>query len=445
MKDGESFNSLDLQIRSTSEIDFSTELIGLSGMADPVHKFRNLRPTGIIMGLLVLERPEALIMAAQSKGTKPQSTTRPAKAPRRHLDEMVEDLDEALEVIPFTYSITAYGADYPVDSVVKRMEASDILVPTFNWEPGDDSKVVGFQREYVWPRPKADRFVESLLLGLPVPGIFLVKELSGRFLVLDGHQRLYTLRAYYKGVINGVEYKLSDVQERFAGKGYEDLDIEDRRRLDDSIIHATVIRQDRPTADQSSIYVIFERLNTGGVNLQPQEIRVALYHGELVRVLRSLNDNRHWRRLFGNRSKRLKDMEMILRFLAFFYYYDKYRSPMKDFLNRYMSQNRDLTHQSEEEISETFNNTVACIAKGIGGRAFRPVRAVNAAVIDSLMTGVARRLAHGPIKTPAELMSRYKKLIKNKKYRDAVETGTSQEANVAARIAEATKAFASVK
>src|SRR5208283_2944711 len=172
------------------------------------------------------------------------------------VDELVEDLDEASEVIPYTYSITAYGADYPVDGVVKRIEAKDILVPTFNWEPDADSKVVGFQREYVWPRPKADRFVESLLLGLPVPGIFLVKEPSGRLLVLDGHQRLYTLKAFYDGVINGVEYRLANVQERFVGKRYKELDLEDRRRLDDSIIHATVIRQDQPTDDQSSIYVI---------------------------------------------------------------------------------------------------------------------------------------------------------------------------------------------
>src|SRR5690348_10760279 len=187
----------------------------------------------------------------------------------------VDDLDEALEVIPFTYSITSYGADYPVDSIVKRMKAKDIVVPQFDWDESDErSEIVGFQREYVWKRPKADRFIESLLLGLPVPGIFLVKESSGRLLVLDGHQRLYTLRAFYDGVINGVEYNLADVQERFIGKRYRDLDIEDRRRLDDSIIHATVIRQDEPTEDQSSIYVIFERLNTGGVNLQPQEIRV---------------------------------------------------------------------------------------------------------------------------------------------------------------------------
>src|SRR6185295_8691482 len=124
--------------------------------------------------------------------------------------------------------------------------------------------------------------------------------------VLDGHQRLFSLSSFYEGVIAGEEYRLDNVQERFAGKRYKDLDVEDRRRLDDSIIHATVVRQDEPTEDQSSVYIIFERLNTGGVNLQPQEIRVALYHGELVRVLRDLNNHEAWRRLYGRPSKRLK-------------------------------------------------------------------------------------------------------------------------------------------
>src|ERR1022692_2337434 len=215
-------------------------------------------------------------------------------------EEQVDDLDEAAEVIPYTYSITSYGADYPVDSLVKRMGAKDIVVPKFSWTQTGAADIVGFQREYVWPRPKADRFIESLLLGLPVPGIFLVKEASGRLLVLDGHQRLYSLNAYYQGVIHAVEYRLNDVQERFKDKRYRDLDVEDRRRLDDSIIHATVIRQDQPTEDQSSVYMIFKSLKTGGVTLQPQEIRVALYHGELVRVLRTLNDDPSWRMLYGN-------------------------------------------------------------------------------------------------------------------------------------------------
>jgi len=245
------------------------------------------------------------------------------RATKRDEEEPVDDLDPAEEVIPFTYSITSYGADYPVDSLVKRIENKDIVVPTFGEQPTENSDIVGFQREYVWPRPKADRFIESLLLGLPVPGIFLVKEPSGVLLVLDGHQRLYTLRAFYDGVIHKEEYRLANVQERFEGKRYKDLDTEDRRRLDDSIIHATIVRQDEPKEDQSSIYVIFERLNAGGVNLQPQEVRVALYHGEFVRVLRELNDVDKWRTLYGGKSRRLKDMELILRFFAFFYYAER--------------------------------------------------------------------------------------------------------------------------
>lgn len=360
-------------------------------------------------------------------------------------DEPVEDLDEAAEIIPYTYSITSYGADYPVDSLVKRIEAKDILVPTLKWEAPEETEIVGFQRQYVWPRSKADRFIESLLLGLPVPGIFLVKEPSGALLVLDGHQRLSTLHAYYDGIINGQEYRLSQVQEPFAGKRYKDLDTEDRRRLDDSIIHATVVRQDEPTEDQSSIYVIFERLNTGGVNLQPQEIRVALYHGPFVRVLQDLNEKDAWRQLFGKKSRRLKDMEMILRFFAFLYDARNYRRPMKDFLNRYMAANRNLEKQPQLELQKIFDTTARTILEGIGHKAFRPKRAINAAVVDSLMTGIAKRLlANGKIKDMDMLKNRFKELMQDSKYMDAVEKGTSQEANVKTRLSSAEEAFSQI-
>jgi hypothetical protein len=356
-------------------------------------------------------------------------------------DEPIEDLDEASEVIPFTYSITAYGADYPVDSLVKRVEVGDVVVPRFGWNMNESAEIVGFQRDYVWPRPKADRFIESLLLGLPVPGIFLVREQSGRLLVLDGHQRLYTIHAYCQGIINGQEYRLGSVQERFSGKRYKDLDTEDRRRLDDSIIHATVVRQDEPTEDQSSIYVIFERLNTGGVNLQPQEIRVALYHGRLVGVMSELNEFRPWRHLYGSKSRRLKDIEMILRFFAFFYYEGAYRSPMKDFLNRYMSSNRDLQRQGADELTRNFQEVTSFVDDAIGPAAFRPVRAVNAAVIDSVLVGVARRLSSGPVHDKEQFRHAYASLLQDPHYKSAVETGTSQEANVEARMTRATKAF----
>ena len=359
-------------------------------------------------------------------------------------EEAVDDIDESREVIPYVYSITAYGADYPVDSLVKRIGTGDIVVPRFSWQD-EASEITGFQREYVWSRPKSDRFIESLLLGLPVPGIFLVREPSGRFLVLDGHQRLHTLQSFYNGHIHNKVYRLEGVEARFQNKRYDDLDVEDRRRLDDSIIHATVIRQDEPTEDQSSVYMIFERLNTGGVNLQPQEIRVALYHGELVRVLRQLNELRAWRNLFGKRSRRLKDMELILRFFAFYYGADDYKTPMKEFLNTYMASNKDLDRQGEDELVRIFSDTVTLLDNAVGHDALRPLRAVNAAVADSVMTGLARRITRAPIRDASQVALRYAELMNNQDFLRAVADRTSHESNVGTRIKAATTAFADVE
>jgi len=296
-------------------------------------------------------------------------------------EQYVDALDEAQEVIPFTYSIASYGADYPVDSLVKRITNKDILVPTFEHEDDLADDVDAFQREYVWPRPKADRFIESLLLGLPVPGIFLVKEDTGRLLVLDGHQRLHTLERFYSGVIHGIEYRLDGIQERFVGKTYKGLDVEDRRRLDDSIIHATIVKQEQPSEDWSSIYSIFERLNTGGISLQPQEIRMALYHGPLSALMRDLNNSTDWRALIGPLSKRLKDVELILRFFALIHYKAQYQRPMKDFLNKYMATNKALARQSGPELTKMFLETTSAILHALGKDAFRPDRAINAALV----------------------------------------------------------------
>jgi hypothetical protein len=352
-------------------------------------------------------------------------------------EQIVDALDDAIEVIPFTYSIASYGADYPVDSLVKRIKNKDVLVPTFEHEEDLAEDVDAFQREYVWPRPKADRFIESLLLGLPVPGIFLVKEDTGRLLVLDGHQRLYTLQCYYEGVIHGVEYGLAGVQERFVGKTYKALDTEDRRRLDDSIIHATVVKQEKPTDDWSSVYSIFERLNTGGITLQPQEIRMALYHGRFSALLRELNAVAEWRQLVGPVSRRLKDVELVLRFFALLYHHSLYRSPMKDFLNRYMATNRKLEKQSDPDLRHIFGATCKAILDGLGVSAFRPERAVNAALVDALMVAVGTAVRKGETVDAKKLVGARASLLSDEQFMDAISTGTSQKPKVDLRISRA--------
>jgi len=358
----------------------------------------------------------------------------------------VLDVDQANEVIPFNYEITAYGADYPVDALIRRMKEGDIIVPLFSLTRAEAGGAPRFQREYVWKKQQADRFIESLLLGLPVPGIFLVKEESGRHLVLDGHQRLQTLLRFTSNEWEGGAFVLEAVQERFQNRGYEQLELSERRRLDDSIIHATIVRQDQPSDDLSSIYLVFERLNSGGTSLHPQEIRVALYHGKFVQLLTSLNHHPSWRSLFGRKSKRLKDIELILRFFALLEGGDKYSRPMKGFLNGYMGRRRSMAAPLEAKCRAIFTKTTDAILRGIGPKAFKPKTAVNAALADALMVGVARRLRKdGARVAPAQLKRAYAALLENATFQSSIARATADEENVKARLRIATSIFAKTK
>lgn len=348
----------------------------------------------------------------------------------------VLDVDQAAEVIPFTYSITSYGADPQVDGLIKRMKDGDIFIPLFSIPGSSSLKTPRFQREYVWKKQQADRFIESLLLGLPVPGIFLVREADGRHLVLDGHQRLETLNRFYLNNWEGGAFVLENVQQRFTNRGYEQLESADRRRLDDAIIHATIVRQDEPSEDLSSIYLVFERLNSGGTSLQPQEIRVALYHGQFVEFLVSLNTHASWRALFGRKSKRLKDIELILRFFALLESSEHYSRPMKGFLSGYMGHRRNLGTTLQERYRKLFENATDAILRGIGPKAFKPKRALNAALADALMVGVARKLGESEAPIEADKLRRaYNDLLQDEDFLNAISKATADEENVKTRIA----------
>lgn len=334
------------------------------------------------------------------------------------------------EVLDFTYSITSYGADYPVDSLVKRLKENKIRIPLF-------------QRDYVWGEKQASRFIESLLLGLPVPGIFLSKDMdSADLLVIDGQQRLKSLQFYYDGYIDGKVFRLKEVQNRFEGKTYKDLEPDDRQRLDDSIIHATIVKQDEPSEDNSSIYLVFERLNTGGLQLQPQEIRSAIYSGQFAELIKNLNDDPAWRNIYGSKSSRLKDQEFILRFFAFFFYRNKYSKPLKSFLNRYMAKNRHFAITEMKELTEIFMKTVDFINKVLGKKAFRPKRAINASIFDSVMVGVAEmHSGKRNLPTKEKFIRAYEKLLGDADYMQAATDGTSDEPVVEKRMNMAISAF----
>lgn len=355
----------------------------------------------------------------------------PAKARQARIIEESDDIDD---YFPESYSITTYGADMPVDGLVKRVGNNVIDIPTF-------------QRGYVWTQPQASQFVESLLLGLPVPSIFLWKEAEHKFLVVDGQQRLLTLKYFFDGIFSdtGREFQLRGVQPRLDGLTFKSLSPPERARLENALIHAIFFKQDLPSDDgNSSMFHVFHRLNSGGTLLEPQEIRAAIFNGALSELLRTLNSNEKWQEMFGVTTTSLRDQELILRFFALLYR-ENYAAPMKRFLNDFMAKNRDLQLLSKTEMKRAFEGSIRVLHEAVGPDAFRPERAFNAAVFDAVMVGLARRVVKGAIGDVGVVKQRHSRLLKNSKFIEATSRATARPENVRTRLDLATDAFADVK
>ena len=358
---------------------------------------------------------------------------------KSRLLEVVDDPDADNFEPPTLYKVSSYGADLDVEGLVRRIDREEILIPDF-------------QRKFVWTIKEASRFIESLLLGLPVPGIFMAREEhSNKMLVIDGQQRLRSLEFFYSGYFNPSAagshekvFRLSHVQKPFAGRSYSNLEDSDRRQLDNAIVHATIVKQDSPADDNTSLFHIFSRLNSGGVRLAAQEIRVATYRGKLIEFIRELNDTPAWRRVYGAPSHRLKDQELILRFFAFYYESKDYKPPLGEFLNRFASSHKGISSSEQRKWAAKFTETIEVIEAALGRGAFRLERTINAAVFDSVSVGVARRLDKGKITDFAGMKHVLANLSENLAFNLAVSRATADEVRVDTRLRMATKAFAGV-
>jgi hypothetical protein len=363
-------------------------------------------------------------------------------------DEPVElnqaEQEDLLEAEPVSQQVTYSGQDFDVDGLVRRMNKNDILIPKFGHE---DERITtaGFQRSFVWTRPQMDRFIESLLLGYPIPGIFLIRQADRRYLVLDGQQRLRTLQQFYKGTYDGKEFSLNNVADDFKGLTYEQLPEDERRLLDNTFFQATVVDTDGSRQSLEVIYRIFERLNSGGTQLTPHEIRIALYPGPFIDFLEKLNSDKNWRAIYGKRSPRLRDQELVLRILAFYSVGPTYRRPLKTFLNDFASEHRDLRRLNYKELEATFRQASALIASAEGRQSVRYQSSqVNAALTEALFVGLMRRIDFQQKIEPPDVMAAISDIQKNKDLQAAISRATANEESVKTRLEVATKRFAKI-
>lgn len=250
-------------------------------------------------------------------------------------------------------------------------------------------KIPAFQRNYVWDKKRASKLIESLLIGLPVPQVFLYEESRNNFLVIDGQQRLLSLYFFSKGrfprpqmrghlrshIENGhldegfmeddelfEPFKLSlpkapsGRMNRFHGLTYKGLG-EYKTSLDLRTIRNTVVKQTSPEGN-SAVFEIFSRLNTGGVNLSPQEIRASLYHSDLYTRVIDLNSNPVWRGIVGRTTPdaRMRDTEFLLRSLALADSGNTFTGSMANFINNYCFKAKKFdAARSESEVGHLQN------------------------------------------------------------------------------------------
>lgn len=272
------------------------------------------------------------------------------------------------------FNISSWGVDLTFRELVNMYDDNDLIKPEL-------------QRNYVWSFEEACKFIDSILLGLPIPSIFLAKKGDQR-LIVDGYQRIMTVYDYISGVFSGNNkvFKLSDsttINERWRGKAFVELDENYRRRLKNTTIHAIIFEQKKPDND-AGMYQIFERINTSGRTLNPQEIRNCIYHGNFNSLLIKLNTNKDWRILINseNPDRRMMDMENILRLFAMrdIKNSKEFKSNqiiLKKYLNDYMSRKANISSVEMQVFEAEFNNLMKFIIIKIGHNAFNNVSHKN--------------------------------------------------------------------
>ena len=352
------------------------------------------------------------------------------------------DLAELEAPDPEPEPVSYTGTDFDVEGLVRRLARGDIVVPSFG-DPDENLETAGFQRNFVWRRPQMDRFIESLLLGYPIPGIFFVQQTDKRYLVLDGHQRLRTLADFYEGIHRGREFALDTVADRFKGLTYRELSPEQRRTLDNTFLQATIVKTDGSPESLDAVYQVFERLNSGGTQLTPHEIRVALYAGAFIEFLTSLNRQEAWRRLYGPESPRLRDQELVLRIVALYVSPGTYRRPLKKYLNDFAALHRSLDDIDVDTIRERFASAARLLEDGPGPSALRAGSGqVNAALTEAVFVGLLRRLDANGRLDPGAVGRAIEEMHRDKGFETAISRATADEESVRTRLAVSTGAFA---
>ncbi|ARD28898.1 hypothetical protein OTEC02_09015 [Acinetobacter lactucae] len=361
-------------------------------------------------------------------------------------DDQVEDFEDGadesnldpVEIPKEVRNLRTQAYDKSVRDLVTMIDDSDI-----DLDPD-------YQRNYLWDNKKASLLIESILLNIPIPVIYVAENEESQWNVIDGLQRLNSLFRFFKN-----EFKLSklEVLNELNGMTYHNLPPKAKRMLGNGMFRVVVLLAETHPEIK---YDVFMRLNTGSVRLSEQELRNCLYRGKLNQFLKECTQNQTFLACLRLEKphKRFVDAELILRFFAIRENYNlknkefNYPGRMKTFLNNYMAKNQNLIDSKEIEFRDVFNMTMENINYVLGEKAFRrPLDGgnhetrVNRSLIDVLMLCFSH-IDMAACKSNKEFyIQAVDNLCRDEEFIDAITFGTSDSKKITTRLELGLKEF----
>lgn len=351
-------------------------------------------------------------------------------------------------------TVKTQSIEYDLETLVKKIKNNIIKL-----DPD-------YQRRHRWPTTTSSKLIESLILNIPIPIVYLsydidvdANEEGARYSVIDGQQRLTAIANFFnnKFSLDGLEI-LADLDGCF----YKDLPPFLLRRLEDRTIKCLRIDS---TIDPQVKYDIFERLNSGSVRLESHELRNAILRGPFNTMCKDLSKDTNFRLLLqiseddsssNSKVKKMEDVELVLRFFSLINgNYKSYKKTkdkqFKDFLSDSLGEKNAFSQDQLDKYAVLFKKVMAIIVKNFGPMAFAKFKfekskfvkqsSFNAAVYDALAISVASEVDLDKPKISPKQVSDFKGLFKNSLFHDYISGSILDSLKLVSRIDMACEVF----
>ncbi|NES22275.1 MAG: DUF262 domain-containing protein [Symploca sp. SIO3E6] len=297
-----------------------------------------------------------------------------------------------------------------------------------------------FQRNLVWKPEQKSKFIESVILNFPLPPWYVNQTVEGKYIIVDGLQRTTTLHQFVND-----EFELSGLEALPKLNSYnfsqlQNLPGDYQTRIEDKKLNIYVIK---PSVPVKVVYDIFNRINTGGTNLERQEVRNCIFSGQSTKLLKELSEQEYFRRAIDNgiSPKRMKDREVILRYLAFkiFDYETDYQGDLSDLVEKTMRKINLMPDAEIENLKKDFERVMKLTFDFFERKNFRLPTGqtrgrINIAIFESVSYFFSVSSDDFLKKHKESIKDNLAKLLENQDYLNSIKYGTSSKAKVNTRF-----------